>query len=316
MLHEFHDMDSPFNTGMLGGSMLQSVPLDRVLTFLAAIKWVKVDSARPWSPGGTVSLEVVEAQQVKVDQIYDLTLSNYPDALQSVLESDGLNPLKFGRIGSSYSINFDQLDATILSVGANDPRRWRYLAALATCWKALDTQSIEGDNSSTNEFDGLSNLVTNASNSAGTSAANTRSDVAKALANVASAGKGATALIGNAEVQRLFTEAFDGGRTEYGPGPSGGLIPFFDKVPFLRANVAISTNLTSFYAVDLQSLVMFHTSGSKETLGFELHSTDEIAGSAPRAAETENVVYGGHALNICNESAVYAINAVDVSSYT
>ena len=316
MLENFHGMDSPYNTGMLGGSLLQSVPLDSVLTFLGAIKWTKVDEARPWSPGGSVLTDVVEAQQVKIDQVTPINSSNYPEALLSTLVSSELDPLKFGRMGISYNINYDQHDATVRGVGANSAGHWRYLAALASLWTKLDSLVIEGNASNTNEFNGLKLLGSNTFASSGTSAANTRSDIAKIIANAASAGQGGTALVGNDQAQRLLTDAYDGGRTEYGPGPLGGLIPFFDKVPFLRASVATNgSNLTDIYCVNLASIVMFYTSGSRDTLGFN-HRSNDRTGTVPLSAATEHIVYGGHALNVTNESAVQYVNSVNVASYT
>ena len=309
-------LDSPNNprqTGNLGGSMLNNIPVSKVLTFLSALKWRKVNSARPWGPDVTVATNVVEAPQVKIDAPTSIDSSNYPEALTSTLLSVGVDPLKFGRMGISYSVNYDQHDATVGGAGANSADHWRYVAALASLWEKLDEVVIEGSTGNSNQFNGLKALAgSNVFSSSGTTASAIHFDIAKMIANVASLGQGGTALVGNDLAQRLLTAAFDGGRTEYGPGPMGGLIPFFDKVPFLRASVSNEDDVTDIYCVNLSSLYMFHTSGTRNTFGFSHRATDKT-GTVPLSAASEHIVYGGHALNVTNDNAVWYGSGFDVS---
>ncbi|MDF1665543.1 MAG: hypothetical protein P1V97_27535, partial [Planctomycetota bacterium] len=216
-------------SGDLCDGILNNDPVTKVLTFLRALIWKKANGARPWGPGATVETNVVEAPRVKINERTPIDSSNYPEALLSTLVSVGVDPLKFGRLGISYSVNYDQHDATMGAGGANNADHWRYVAAMASLWEKLDEVVIEGSTGNTNEFDGLKALAgANKFTSTAASSADIHDEIAKIIANVASAGQGGTALVGNDLAQRALTAAYDGGRTEYGPGPMGGLIPFFD----------------------------------------------------------------------------------------
>lgn len=307
----------------LEGSIYTNPLIQDLWVLLKALPWFKIDCAQPWMAGSpNADSEAVVSPKFAIDGPTAIDTAEFPTTLLAKQVTDDVDPQVFGRIGMTFDIPFNQWDATIRASGGNNPLSWRMATAMASCISTVNNQFIHGDADNTNEFNGLLTIATaneNVISPSGATAADTRFDIAKLIACVSSMGRGATALVGNKEAQQLLTQIFDNGSTMYGPGPDGcDLIPFYNGVPFFRAdvnNVDGSPTTTSVLAINTRDCRALHTSGTASTFGFEHRSVENISGSVPRSAATNHIIYGGHSLDVTSPGAVYALTDVDVDAF-
>ncbi len=273
--------------------------------------------ALPMVKGDALALSATDLAVLTRKTVSAMTAVPYVAAtlLNAVSGLGAETPLKLARIGIRLEDLVIDDRVTAKDTGHQD-LYWKTAAGGVAVLRELDTQIARGTGTSPN-MAGLSTLVTRTA--AAKTPADVEYDVRLALASInpngSGPGDGPHCLIGNALLLRKLMQLASGQRGTSGwrHDPRSGLVVYhYMGIPFYRADVATSANLTTLYAANLgpTGLNLVHAYGTPASFGL---AVDPIPGPQGQAVH-DVAVHGAWALALWELEAAFSITSVDVTT--